>query len=65
MNIFRQQYAEFKREVENMKSGVNQNASELYKSPITKFENLCIHDRSCEPTFLTPEYVHERKMVVL
>jgi len=35
----RQQYAEFKREVENMKSGVNQNASELYKSPITKFEN--------------------------
>lgn len=35
----RRQYANFRREVENMKSGVNQNASELYKSPITKFEN--------------------------
>ena len=35
----RRQYANFKREVENMKSGVNQNASELYKSPITRFEN--------------------------
>lgn len=35
----RKQYANFKREVENMKSGVNQNSSELYKSPITRFEN--------------------------
>ena len=35
----RRQYANFRREVENMKSGVNQNASELYKSPITRFEN--------------------------
>ena len=35
----RRQYANFRKEVENMKSGVNQNASELYKSPITRFEN--------------------------
>ena len=35
----RRQYANFRKEVEKMKSGVNQNASELYKSPITRFEN--------------------------
>ena len=35
----RRQYANFRKEVELMKSGVNQNASELYKSPITRFEN--------------------------
>ena len=35
----RRQYAKFQREIDSMKSGVNQNASELYKSPITRFEN--------------------------
>ena len=35
----RRQYASFQKEADRMKSGVNQNASELYKSPITRFEN--------------------------
>ena len=35
----RRQYAKFQRDIDTMKSGVNQNASELYKSPITRFEN--------------------------
>ena len=35
----RRQYAQFQKDVDMMKSSVNQNASELYKSPITRFEN--------------------------